>query len=286
MSERKGSGSSPSQLPPSVADTVYPASSCLAGYSTSFSSHLRSICYLTNQRLRTEFLLNGQISTSLHFQRVSIVTMHFVRLLLLTSATKCLAARASWTKRNDSCTPLSLGKGPKPVYDTPQSFLNSKEMISISNKAQTPPHWARSFQGRHASSTGDNYLGYVTMDSYDTETCAAYCTKIDECQSINIFFERAPSVKLGNDCRNPPSTTLIKCTLWSTFVTEAKAKNEGSTDRLFERLIAGSNAYFNTRAIDPTTGLYPSPGPGQTFEYCEFAHCYNSDGPPKKYRHS
>lgn len=212
--------------------------------------------------------------------------MRFTRVFLFISATSRLASCASWTNSNDSCTPLPPGKGPKPDYDSPSYFIHTREMISLSKNAQTPPLWARSFQNLQASITGANYLGYVTLDAYDTFACAAYCTEKTECQSINIFFERAPSVKLGSACSDPPSTTLIKCTLWSTFVTDANANNVGYVDYFFSRLIVGSNAYFNTRAIDNTTGLYPWPGPGQTFEYCGPTRCFNRDGPQKKYRHS
>jgi hypothetical protein len=138
--------------------------------------------------------------------------MRFTRLYLLISATGCLKACASWAKRNDSCTPLPLGKGPKSQYDTPSAFLHSAAMSNLSKNAPTPAYFTRSFQDLHASSAGENYLGFVTLNSYDTKTCADNCIGMSECRSINIFYERAPTVKLGNDCSNPPSTTLIKCT--------------------------------------------------------------------------
>jgi hypothetical protein len=200
------------------------------------------------------------------------------------SATSCLETRAPWAKRNDSCTPLPLGKGPKPQYDTPSAFLHSAVMSNVSMTAQTPAYFTRSFQDLHASSAGEHYLGYVTLDSYDTGTCAATCAGMAKCQSINIFYERAPTVKLGNDCSNPPSTTLIKCTFWSTAVTAAKATNEGYIDHLFQRVITGSNAYFNARALIKP-GRKPLPGPGETFEYCDSDYCYIKNGPPKRHWH-
>ncbi|KAL5414066.1 hypothetical protein PMIN03_003417 [Paraphaeosphaeria minitans] len=236
--------------------------------------------------VQSQFLLNGNISTSLRFQGAYVATMRFARVFLFIGAIGRLGSCASWAKNNDSCTPLPPGKGPKPELDISSYFLYDEKMTSPSKNAPTPAQWTRSFQGLNASSTGDNYLGYEILDSYDTFACADHCTEKNECQSINIFFERAPSIKPGRLCPNPPSTTLIKCTMWSTFVTEAKAKNHGSWDYNFERLIIDSNAYFNTRAIDPTTGLYPSPGPGQTFEYCGAERCYNRSGSRKKYQPS
>lgn len=211
--------------------------------------------------------------------------MRLARVILVAS-TSCLVSCASWTKRNDSCTPLPQGRGPGFDLDVPLYFQTNLRMTSISKEAQTPPQWTRSFQGLHASSSGDDYLGYTLLDAYDPYKCAEYCDGKDQCQSINIFFERAPSVKLGPECPNPPSTTLIKCTMWAAPVTETKAKNEGSWDHQFLRLIAGSNAYMNSRAIDPTTGSSPLPEPGQIFEYCGRSLCHDRNGSQKMYRHS
>jgi hypothetical protein len=47
----------------------------------------------------------------------------------------------------------------------------------------------------------------------------------------------------GPQCRNPPSSTKIKCGLWSGTITPDVAMNEGQFQQEFEVVIAGSNAY-------------------------------------------
>jgi hypothetical protein len=47
----------------------------------------------------------------------------------------------------------------------------------------------------------------------------------------------------GPKCTNPPSSTKIKCGLWSGTITPDVAMNEGQFQEDFEVVIAGSNAY-------------------------------------------
>ncbi|CAN9380491.1 unnamed protein product [Alternaria alternata] len=54
------------------------------------------------------------------------------------------------------------------------------------------------------------------MDEYNVEQCAHACNNDDNCNAFTIFFERQPVVSPAPElCPNPPSTTIIKCDLWS-----------------------------------------------------------------------
>lgn len=76
--------------------------------------------------------------------------------------------------------------------------------------------------------------------------CAAACNKINGCISINIYFERDPTVNPDSPiCANPPSTTNIKCVFWGGPVTLSSATNTGQYRDQFQVVIAGSNGYTN-----------------------------------------
>lgn len=158
------------------------------------------------------------------------------------------------TRRDDNCTAQPLGKGPVPSPDNSYEFLHSGEIDKLAKQAETPVNYTKAFGNLHASSSNENYLGYITLDSYDTALCAANCTEKSECQSINIFFERSPTVAPGEDCVNPPSTNIIKCAFWGSTVNEASATNTGHTEQAFNVVVAGSNGYYNTKAEDPQKG--------------------------------
>lgn len=150
--------------------------------------------------------------------------------------------------QNGTCGKLPLGKGPTISPDNSNAFHESKELASLANNAPTPVNYTQSFKNLNASSTAGNFLGFLSLDSYDTNACAANCTEKPECQSINIFFERDPTVDVGTDCPNPPSTTYIKCVFWGGAVTKKNTDNQGFQNKAFVVAIAGSNGYYNERA--------------------------------------
>lgn len=97
------------------------------------------------------------------------------------------------------------------------------------------------------------YLGFTDLESYDVLGCAAQCNEINGCVSINIYFERDPSVDPGtgnNSCSDPASTTNIKCAFWGGPVDTANAVNAGQYQNEFEVVIAGSNGYQNNSIAD------------------------------------
>lgn len=146
------------------------------------------------------------------------------------------------------CSAMPKGKGPVPSPDSPYAFLNSEELASAANKAPTPSGYKQSFKNLHASTTANGYLGYVALDSYDTTLCASKCDEQESCQAINIFFERNPTLQVGSECPNPPSTTYIKCVFWGDLVTKDNTNNTGYTNNAFLVVAAGSNGYNNQTA--------------------------------------
>lgn len=108
---------------------------------------------------------------------------------------------------------------------------------------------------------GDSYgyLGYTTLQTYDSQACANKCNKINGCISFNIYFERDPTVDPGtgnSGCANPPSTTQIKCVFWGGPVDTDNALNVGQWRNQFQVVIAGSNGYVNnTVAQVPGYGM-------------------------------
>lgn len=89
----------------------------------------------------------------------------------------------------------------------------------------------------------------MTLKTYDVNACAAKCNAIANCVSINIYFERDPSVNPGSGdsgCANPSSTTNIKCTFWGGPVNAENAINKGQWRNNFQVVIAGSNGYTSS----------------------------------------
>ena len=64
------------------------------------------------------------------------------------------------------------------------------------------------------------------------------------CNSFNIYFERSPSINLGEECQDANSRTIVKCALWGEGnMREECATNTGYKNWKFEIVIAGSNGY-------------------------------------------
>lgn len=59
-----------------------------------------------------------------------------------------------------------------------------------------------------------------------------------------LVFERDPTVAPDTeDCPNPPSQTLIKCSLFGGLLDASLATNSGQWQADFQVVISGSNAY-------------------------------------------
>lgn len=69
--------------------------------------------------------------------------------------------------------------------------------------------------------------------------------------SVNIYFERDPSVEPGSGCEDPSSVTLIKCAYWGSSIDKSNAVNDGQWRADFRVAIAGSNGYVNNSMSVP-----------------------------------
>jgi len=169
------------------------------------------------------------------------------------------AAGAKMIKRqSDDCQPLPQGAGPVASPDTAAGFLASSNYSYAANDADIPQGYSQSFANAQGSVSASYYMGYYTLNSYDTVGCAHYCDAADGCMSFNIFFERDPSVNPADACPNPSSTVPIKCTLWGMPINAAMANNDGQWREQFQVVIAGSNGYVST-APPPSYGNFTGP---------------------------
>ncbi|KAI4944730.1 hypothetical protein J4E91_008417 [Alternaria rosae] len=159
------------------------------------------------------------------------------------------SADKSLKRRGWDCSEQPLGKGPVPNPDTPEAFLAIEEISKAANDASTPAGYVNKFKNLKGSNNAVAYLGYKTLDTYDTQACADSCTEKEGCSAFNIFYERDPSVVPADSCSNPASTTVIKCVLWGSPVTAETAVNSGQWRADFHVVIAGSNGYDSERVV-------------------------------------
>ncbi|KAI4701025.1 hypothetical protein J4E89_010861 [Alternaria sp. Ai002NY15] len=160
-----------------------------------------------------------------------------------------VSADKSLKRRGWDCSEQPLGKGPVPSPDTAEAFLAMEEISKAATDASTPAGYVNKFKNLKGSNNAVAYLGYKTLDTYDTQACADSCTEKDGCSSFNIFYERDPSVVPADSCSNPASTTVIKCVLWGSPVTAETAVNNGQWRADFHVVIAGSNGYDSERVV-------------------------------------
>jgi hypothetical protein len=108
--------------------------------------------------------------------------------------------------------------------------------------------------------TGAGYLGFYYLNSYDVQSCAAYCNSVSTCLSFNVFYERDPTLNpsYDNTCPNPVAGVAIKCSLWGVPASKAAASNFGQYRSQFQVVITGSNGY---NLVNPTAASVPSFSP-------------------------
>ena len=125
------------------------------------------------------------------------------------NAKRTLAERAACATQ-----PTGASGAPTVSPDSPSAFLANTDIAAAATNAPTPSGYTQTFQNLQGSNNALGYLGYMTMNTYDTAKCAAKCNTINGCMSVNVYFERDPSVDPGSGasgCANPPSYTMIKC---------------------------------------------------------------------------
>ncbi|KAF2165781.1 hypothetical protein M409DRAFT_55649 [Zasmidium cellare ATCC 36951] len=158
-----------------------------------------------------------------------------------------LAARDNTTSSDNSKCPQ------KPAADdTPDAFLQIGTFAQTALKASAPAGYSQVYVNKNGSSEFIYpYMGFTTLSSYDTAECSKRCDAISGCQSINIYFERDPSIEPTAGCTNPASSTVIKCVYWGSPVTPDSTTNTGQWRKNFKVLVAGSNGYVNTTHSHP-----------------------------------
>ncbi|USW52741.1 hypothetical protein Slin15195_G060600 [Septoria linicola] len=163
--------------------------------------------------------------------------------------------------QNKSCSsqaPLPQGSGPVASPDTVSAFYALPTIANAATSAPTPANYTVAYTNLEATSNAGGYQGFSLLSSYDVAECARRCNANDGCTSFNIAFERSPSVEPNHEnCRDPPSTTLIKCVLWSGPLSPSNAVNNGQLRAGFQVAISGSNAY--NKRTPPAVPGYTGP---------------------------
>lgn len=96
--------------------------------------------------------------------------------------------------KRSPCQTQPAGAGPVPSPDTASAFLSYADFAAQASAAPVPSGYSLAFSNLAASSSAYGYMGYTTLQSYDTALCASKCNAITGCSAINIYFERDPTV--------------------------------------------------------------------------------------------
>ncbi|KAK5707657.1 hypothetical protein LTR97_000195 [Elasticomyces elasticus] len=183
------------------------------------------------------------------------------------SATVAAASVSSAVQANPTDTSLKMAKRDNSdcaiqptADDTAEVFSANTAFSEAANSAAAPAGYSVAYTNQAGSSEGVyGYMGYSVLDTYDTATCAARCNGIVGCSSVNIYFERDPSVDPTATCTNPASQTVIKCVYYGGPISAQSATNVGQWRYDFHVVIAGSNAYVNKSIATPAGYTGPTP---------------------------
>ncbi|CAJ2501153.1 Uu.00g040060.m01.CDS01 [Anthostomella pinea] len=156
----------------------------------------------------------------------------------------------------DPCAPQPDGYGPVSSPDTVDAFKANTELQQEALTAATPKGYQQTFQGLTAAVSANTYLGFYTLESYDTQTCANHCDSTDLCTGFNVYIERDPAWNPEQcSCADPTSISNYKCSLWGSGVDSAAATNTGDYRGSFQVVITGSNGY--TQSTTSSSGTSP-----------------------------
>lgn len=95
----------------------------------------------------------------------------------------------SLRKRTIQCegsTMEPVGAGPVPIPNTAAAFEADTTYDMTASAAPIPPGYSMVFGPTDASTQTYGYIGYTTLETYDTISCAQQCNDIENCVSINI----------------------------------------------------------------------------------------------------
>jgi len=124
--------------------------------------------------------------------------------------------------------------------DTPDAFEKFQYFTASAYSAAIPKGYALNFTNLKASTSTSSYMGYTTLNKYDTAQCANFCNQQTGCVAFNIYFERDPTLDPNaQSCPNPPSLTNIKCVFWGVPISAETAANSGQYRDSFQVVIAG-----------------------------------------------
>ncbi|KAI4766424.1 hypothetical protein E4T52_00888 [Aureobasidium sp. EXF-3400] len=178
-----------------------------------------------------------------------------VGIWVTTSPTPTANEKRNIVARGAACTALPTGIASYALSaDTASDFRANGSWASIASEAPVPSGYVNTVVNAAGANSGYGYLGYSNLNSYDTNACAAKCSKTIGCMAFNIYFERDPSVDPGtgnSGCANPSSVVYAKCALWGGPLNTANANNKGQMRNQFEVAVAGSNAYQNNSLTIP-----------------------------------
>ncbi|PSN61617.1 hypothetical protein BS50DRAFT_561664 [Corynespora cassiicola Philippines] len=155
----------------------------------------------------------------------------------------------------DPCAPQPIASGPDTKPDTVDAFKNNQVYQQMALKAQTPSTYDQAFVNLNGAVTGNGYLTYKTLGSYDVAGCAKFCDETSTCLGFNVFIERDPKWNpdqcscTGDDV---PSIANYKCSLWGQAVSKDSATNTGQGLSGFDVIIVASNGY-NKKTYTPPT---------------------------------
>ncbi|OBW64693.1 MAG: Serine/threonine-protein phosphatase [Aureobasidium pullulans] len=162
--------------------------------------------------------------------------------------------RRRMRKRDGTCAPQPSGITHQSSPDTPAGFVADPYYAQAANNAAAPAGYTAMFTNLNASNSANQYMGYTLLPSYDVQSCASKCSAITGCNSVNIYFERDPTLDPNAiNCPNPASTINVKCVFWGDVVGLVNANNYGQWRNSFQVLIAGSNGYVSNALLPKPT---------------------------------
>lgn len=151
------------------------------------------------------------------------------------SKKRTLAAR-------DACDARPLGQGiPNTYPDDAENFVNNPQYSNLAVDSYVPQGYELVFQNLNAATQQSGYLGFYTLNGYDTIACRQQCDATATCTAFNTYIERDPVVEPGDGCSNPNSTAVAKCALYGLPISADTATNSGQFQEDFQIVIAGSN---------------------------------------------
>jgi hypothetical protein len=180
--------------------------------------------------------------------------------------------------RRQACSPLNHNDALAIVPDTAEAFRAYPYFGDIASGVVDPSGFESVFTNASAAARSSGYIKYVKLDTYDVSACAQQCEAAHGCEackshgrttmsqqqlifpsSVNIFFQRSPSVKPATDCPNPSANTLVACGLYSRPLNATdivyKGQTRGPVDgngQVFEVVIRGSNGQCSDVPCHPT----------------------------------